>query len=144
MIDKILNIKRLEYKSTFAIQDFKNELDAIFSQGVFNFKYNLSGKFINNYEFKVTDKWTIGLYIRSFENASAYLKGKITETSNGIILNVLVRPNSIFSIFGLLFPILGIFILFEIGFGITTEDVKIVGFMFILVGLFFLFIRYIS
>lgn len=137
MIDKILNIERLEYKSNLTTQDFKNKLDTIFNQGTFKFKYNLSGKFINNYEFKATDKWTIGVYIRSFENDPAYLKGKIKETGDGLILNVTVRPNSIFSIFGFIFPIAGIFAMFATGFGSTSEDGLIAGLTFILIGLIF-------
>jgi hypothetical protein len=137
MIDKIFNIERLEYKSNLSTQDFKNKLDTIFNQGTFNYKYNLTGKFINDYEFKATDKWTIGLYIRSFENDPAYLKGKIKATNSGIILNVTVRPNSIFSIFGFLFPIAGIFALFATGFGSTNEDGLIVGLAFVIIGLIF-------
>lgn len=65
------------------------------------------------------------------------MKGKIKETSSGLILNVTVRPNSIFSIFGFFFPIAGIFALFATGFGSTTEDGLIAGLTFILIGLFF-------
>lgn len=137
MIYRILNIERLEYKSNLTAPVFKNKLDKIFNQGTLKFKYNLSGKFINDFEFKATDKWTIGIYIRGFENDPAYLKGKITETSNGIIINITVRPNSIFLIFGFLFPIVGFFALFAPIFGNTTEDELMGSLAFIFIGLIF-------
>lgn len=128
LIDKIFNIERLEYKSNRKISIIKNRLDKIFNQGTL--QYNLSGKFINDNEFQATDKWTIGLYIRSFENDPAYLKGKIDETSNGATIKVSVRPNSIFPIFGFLFPLLGIFALFS-----KSQDGLTVGLAFIASGL---------
>ncbi|MGQ1786013.1 MULTISPECIES: hypothetical protein [unclassified Saccharicrinis] len=133
MIDKILNFQRIEYESKMSIHDFKSRLSSIFDQK--GFKYNLSGKFTTELDFKATDKWTIGIYIRSFENDPAYLKGKIKDSKEGIIVDVTVRPNSIFSLFGLLFPLVGLIALISTDFGKTDEEALGVGIGFIVFGL---------
>ncbi|SMO93561.1 hypothetical protein SAMN06265379_1207 [Saccharicrinis carchari] len=133
MIDKVLNFQRIEYRSKMSAQDFKSRLSSIFSQK--GFKFNLSGKFTSEQDFKATDKWTIGIYIRSFENDPAYLKGKIKDSKNGVTVEVLVRPNSIFSLFGLLFPLIGMIALVSTNFGKTDEDALGVGIGFIIFGL---------
>jgi len=135
MIDKLLNIERINYKSNSSSQDFKRNLNNILNQGTFKFKYNLAGKFINDNEFKIIDKWTIGVYIRSFENDPAYLRGKIIEKENGITVKVSVRPNSIFPLFGFLFPILGLFAIFTTGFGQENNEGLFVGLFFIVFGI---------
>lgn len=135
MINEIFNIETKEYKSTLNAQDFKNKLERIFKQGALTFKYNLTGSFINDDEFKAVDKWTIGINIKSFENDPAYLKGKIKETNDGTIITLTVRPNSIFLIFGFLCPFVGILTFVNSGFGSTNQDELIVGLGFIISGL---------
>ena len=133
MIDRILNFQRIVYASKVSAADIKLRLNSIFNQK--GYKYNLSGKFITERDFKATDKWTIGIYIRNFENDPAYLKGKIKETKEGTLIDVTVRPNSIFSIFGLLFPLVGTFALISSYFGKTDEEALGVGIGFIIFGL---------
>jgi hypothetical protein len=146
MIRKLLMVERVEYKSNLTAQNFKYKLEKIFNQGTFDLKYNLAGKFIGDTEFKVTDKWTIGIIIKNFEKDPAYLKGKMNETPQGLILEVSVRPNSVFPLFRIISPILGVFALFSTEFDSQTSDVKMIGLVFIVFGLAFYllgkFLRY--
>ncbi|MBK3519981.1 hypothetical protein [Carboxylicivirga marina] len=135
MIDKILNYQRVEYYCKLSAQDFKTRLSR-----VLNLKgYNLSGKFTSDRDFKLSDAWTIGIFIQSFENDPAYLKGRIKDSKEGIIVDVLVRPNSIFSIFGLLFPLIGIYTLISSDFGKAAEGAIffiIFGLIWYLIGIY--------
>lgn len=133
MIDKILNFQRIEYRSKMSARKFKMRLESIFNQK--GLKYNLSGKFTTERRFKATDKWTIGIYIRSFERDPAYLKGNVKDSEDGIVVDVIVRPNSIFTLFGFLFPVIGMIALISTNFGKTNEDGLGVGIGFVIFGL---------
>ncbi len=133
MIDKLIQTERFTYITSLKPEAFKAKLESIFNRKTFDFKYNLSGKFTDEYKFKATSKWTIGVYIRSFENDPAYLRGTINEHSKGSEIDVSVRPNSIFIIFGIVFPIIGIASLIN-GLGIGDEDAIFVGLFFPIMG----------
>lgn len=134
MIDRILNYQKIEYQSKLSAHEFKSRLNNIFNEK--GYKYNLSGKFTSEKDFKAVDKWTIGIFIRSFENDPAYLKGKIKDSKDGIVVDVIVRPNSIFPIFGLLFPLVGVYALISTNFGKTDKDALGIGIAFVFFGLF--------
>jgi hypothetical protein len=52
----------IEYTSDLPVDNIRDEIETLFvkTKG-FNFSTNLTGKFIDRYEFKVTAKWQIGV-----------------------------------------------------------------------------------
>lgn len=80
------------------------------------YSINLCGKIKNENEFKLTDKYTIGIYIQGGGDP-AYLKGRFSEEADRAILTIRVNshlcfPITTISIFLFLIPIL-FFISFE-------------------------------
>lgn len=131
--DKLIQLERFTYITNLSPDGFKSKLESIFNRKTFDFKYNLSGKFTDEYKFKATSKWTIGVYIRSFENDPAYLRGTIHNHSKGCKIEVSVRPNSIFMLFGIVFPIVGVTLLIN-GLNIGDEESVFGGLFFALMG----------
>jgi hypothetical protein len=134
MIDRILNYQKIEYQSKLSAHEFKSRLNNIFNEK--GYKYNLSGKFTSEMGFKAVDKWTIGIFIRGFETDPAYLKGKIKDSKDGIVVDVIVRPNSNFSLFGLMLPLVGLYELISTSFGNADKDALGIGIGVIVFGLF--------
>jgi hypothetical protein len=130
MIEKILNIKKLSYSSTLNEVSLKKKIVGVFDQGT----STLVGKFTNKNEFIVYDKWTIiTWYVPNFKRKSAYLKGEIVESENGVKINVSIKPNSILSIFAILSSLIGV------GLAITADNDQLLfaGLVFITVGIIY-------
>lgn len=68
------------------------------------FSINLSGKFKNDNEFKLTDKISIGIYIQG-GGSPAILKGKFTNSMEKNVLTIIAKSHT-------LFPLVSIIILF--------------------------------
>ncbi len=130
LLDLILNVEHLEYKTKLTYEELKKILDKIFNPWAFNSKYFVTGDFKNKYQFKVADN-SIILPI-SFEEYPAYIKGEIKETDNGSILNLRIRPNISDQIIPFISLFSGLFIIFVDDF----EDRYIVFAVCILFGIF--------
>lgn len=68
------------------------------------FKTNLTGKIINDNEFNLTDKWTIGVYIQGAGNP-AYLIGKFNSELDRITLRIKAHSHFIFPLVSVLLPL---------------------------------------
>lgn len=135
MLEKLLNIERIIYRSSDSRQTIEAKLEKIFKNERLGFQHNISGKFISANEFKAADNWTIGVSIRSFEKDPAYLKGKIFDEGKGTILRIRVRPNSIFPLFSIIFPVGGFIAAFTSDFDSGLMEDGLPSLVFILVGL---------
>ena len=118
-----------------------DKLDELFSlkKGLFK-SPNLQGKFVDYPDtFFVTQKWWFA-HINNFEREPAILKGVITKTNeNETIIEIAVRPNSIFLILFIFFLPFGIYGLYKAA--VTNElSATLVGlwtFIFALPVLYF-------
>ncbi|MGE5428284.1 MAG: hypothetical protein ACM3O8_10345 [Methylococcaceae bacterium] len=68
------------------------------------FKTNLTGKIINDNEFKLTDKWTIGIYIQGAGDP-AYLTGKFNYELDRITMRIKAHSHFIFPLWTVLLPL---------------------------------------
>jgi len=68
------------------------------------FKTNLTGKIINDNEFKLTDKWTIGIYIQGAGDP-AYLTGKFNLELDKITLRMKAHSHFVFPLVSVLLPL---------------------------------------
>lgn len=136
MKDKILKIERVEYKSPWNGDEFRERLKDIFSQKTFRFKHNLHGKFINKDKFRIIDKITLGVYLQGGGDP-AYILGEIQEIDNHARIHISARPSPIFPILGWTLPVIGFILIFS-GFWVNINIEKIMA------GLFLLFIAILS
>lgn len=60
----MLKIERVEYKSPWNGDEFRERLKDILSRKMFRFKHNLYGKVINKDKFRIIDKVTLGVYLQ--------------------------------------------------------------------------------
>ena len=63
------------------------------------------------------------MFIRNFEKDPAYLKGVIEDTREGVWINVLVRPNSIYTLFYIVLLLVGVIA----SFFSVNNDIQTIG-----------------
>ena len=134
MIDKILNIKNINYSSNLTGDNLRKKIEDIFNQNNLSFV----GKFTSQNEFETYDKWTyIKWYVPNFKRRTAYLYGKIIKSGKGTLINLKIKPNPVVAIFPILTILIGLIFI------IITEannETSIFGLIVITVGiLFYLF-----
>ena len=103
LLNKILCREKLRFELT---NDDKNQviktLKKILTTKGFNI--NLSGKFKNDNEFKLTDKITIGIYIQG-GGSPAILNGKFADNIENNVLTIFARSHILFPIASILVPV---------------------------------------
>lgn len=104
-----------EYTSHLSVEDIRNEIETLLikTKG-FNFSINLTGKFTNQYEFKVTAKWQIAVS-SNIPWGETNIKGFIFKNAkNQTQVNLVVRPNPLFPILFVLLPVFCLVSLFTL------------------------------
>ena len=112
----------------------KQKIEDLFKQNSLSF----DGKFINKNEFSAYDKWSIvSWYIPNFKRKSAYLKGDILKSEKGTLINLNLRPNTLLSVFPILFVLIGIVTIILAESNNKNTQFLIIGSVFVLVGVFY-------
>lgn len=126
--------EEFQYYSYKSVDDLKFEIQQLFDQSEgCDPSVNLTGKFISEYEFKMTPKWQFAI-IQSFEREISFLKGRIfNDELRRTQVTFTVRPNSIFLIFFLLFPAIGVFALRSGDIEGDIDKIRFIGFIFIFI-----------
>lgn len=104
-----------EYTSHLSVDDIRNKIETLLikTKG-FNFSVNLTGKFTNQYEFKITTKWQVGVS-SNIPWSETNIKGFIFKNAkNQTQVNLLVSPNPLFPILFVLLPIFFLVFLFTL------------------------------
>jgi hypothetical protein len=102
--------EEFNYYSDKSVDGLRMDIRKVLDES-WDFSVNLTGKFASEYEFEMTPKFQLAI-IKNFERDVSYLKGQIFgDLSKGTRVTFSVRPNSIFLIFSILFPLIGIFVL---------------------------------
>lgn len=139
MIEKILNIKNINYSSNLNGDNLRQRIEDIFKESNLSFV----GKFTSQSEFATYDKWTfITWYVPNFKRKTSYLYGEIIKSGKGTLLKLKIKPN----------PVIGIFPILTILIGVITSIVAVsnnktvfFGLIIIAVGvLFYLFGRFLT
>lgn len=131
MIDKILNIKKIDYSLNLKKEIFFKEFESTFEQGTLNFV----GEFTNKNEFKIYDKWTvIGWMMPNVRRKSAYLKGKIIKSGKKVLIKANVQPNPILSVFAVVSILIGLVYIVTREPSKGNNEVLLVGGFLVLVG----------
>jgi hypothetical protein len=101
-LNKILCREKLKFELT---NNEKNQIITTLEKilKTKGFSINLSGKFINDNEFELTDKISIGIYIQGGGNP-AILKGKFTNDSNKNMLSIFAKSHILFPLVTILVP----------------------------------------
>jgi len=134
MIEKILNTRKIKYSSNLNVDQLKQKMEAIFMQNTSRFV----GKFTSQIEFDAYDKWSIiSWYLPNFKRKSAYLKGEILKSEQGTLLKLNLRPNTMLSVFPILFALIGISILIATNLNKENMQFLIIGAFFIVVGILY-------
>ena len=122
------------YYSDKSIDELKTDIQNLFDKTKgWNFSVNLTGKFISEFEFKMTPKWQL-ITISNFERDISYLNGQLfSDKLKRTRVVFTVRPNSIFLIFFLIFPIIGTYIFINENTNGDNIDIKIAGLVFTLI-----------
>ncbi|MBO3100020.1 hypothetical protein [Gelidibacter pelagius] len=131
MIDKILNIKELNYASSLNGDNLKQKIEDLFERPAISF----FGNFTSQTEFAAYDKLSvISWYVPNFKRKSAYLKGEILKSGKGTLIKLNIRPNTMLSVASIVSVLVGIIILIAAG---SSTRFLIVGSFFILVGILY-------
>jgi|GEM_PF-2269833 len=106
-MSKLLNLILNRETCIFSVTEGKkdqiiNRLKKIIAEK--GFKTNLTGKIKNDNEFKLTDKWTIGIYIQGAGDP-AYLTGKFNCELDIITLKIKAHSHFIFPLVTILLPL---------------------------------------
>lgn len=109
IIPEALITSSYAYRSDKPLEELKAEIRQLLNDTKdWTNSVNLCGSFTAEFEFEMTPRWQFAI-IRSFEQKISYLDGKLLPDENGKACVVFsVRPNSIFSIFFFVFPLLGV------------------------------------
>lgn len=136
MIKELINRDRKVY--TFEVDEtiIKNKLNELFRPKKTHSQHYLPGLFRTNSKFTASSFWNSSIEIRHFEKDPAYLTGKVVQESGLTKITVIYRPNSIFVISYILFPISGFITTFK-DFHINTTAQFILSISLIISGLFF-------
>ena len=135
-------IKTFYYETTTYIVNTPKEtviqqLDTLFTERSGLFKSpNLRGHFVEfPHSFAMTPKWS-PFTIKSFESRAAYLKGVVEDTANGkSVIEIAVRPNSVFGIIFIAFAMCGIYNLIVAFMSIGTKNNLYGGLLLLIAGL---------
>lgn len=124
MIYKILNIRTKIYFSDLPIDNLNLEITNIFQKSNLAF----AGKFTDQNEFKVYDRWNNFTWeVPNFKRKTAYLKGKITETSKGSLLKLNSKPNPLLIYLPILCLLIGITTIFTALINTENQSTLIFG-----------------
>ena len=139
MIEKILNIKNINYSSNLNGDNLRQKIEDVFKQSNLSFV----GKFTSQYEFETYDKWTyIKWYVPHFKRKTAYLYGEIIKSGKGTLLMLNIKPNPVIAIFPIPTILIGIITLIVAD---SSNKTLIFGLIIIAVGiLFYLFGMFIT
>jgi hypothetical protein len=130
MIEKLLNIKKVNYSSNLNGNNLKQKIEDVFTQSTLS----MGGKFISQNKFTAYDRWSImSWYIPNFKRKSAYLEGEILDPDKGTLIKLNFKPNTMLSVFPILSVLIGIITT------IMAESTQflIIGSFFILVGILY-------
>jgi hypothetical protein len=135
-----------QYYSPKPIDKLKEDIQGVLdSAKAWNASVNLQGSFTGRYEFSLTPKFQM-MHIRNFERKVAYIHGKLRpDDTNSTIVDFSVRPNSIFTIFFVVFPCIGILgFIKNIGPEDTTDLLILCGLLMFVFPLFFVGMSYVA
>ena len=134
MLLKILNIERVDYFSKMKLDDFLARINNLSDRNSSKLGYDISGKLFSHNRFRFSKRFKLfGAEIKSIESDLSYVNGKVIE-NNGLNIKVWIRPNAVFSIFGILFSVVGIIAFIDYFFNSASVESLIVGILFILIG----------
>ncbi len=134
MINKLLNISTRIYPSNLTLDNLNHKIEDVFQQSDLSF----AGKFTGKNEFKVYDRWNyITWEVPNFKRKTAYLKGNIVETTKGSLLMLNTKPNTLITIFPLLFLISGTTTIILTGANIENRTTLIFGLIVIAFSIIF-------
>jgi hypothetical protein len=126
--------EKYNYQSNKSVVELKSDIQQLFEKSKgWDFSVNLTGEFTSDFKFKMTPKWQFA-YIKNFEREISYLNGELRQDEfNKTRVTFTVRPNSIFLIFFIAFPLIGLLALTS---NVTNEqknDTLVVGLVFIII-----------
>ena len=132
MINKLLNIEEANYSSNLNEEDLKKKMKELFKEGA----SSMTGKITNENEFTAHDKQiVIGWSMPNLKRRAAYLKGKITPAENGILINLIVKPNSFLPLLAILFTLMGAIITSKALFNTVNDSFFLIfGIVFMTLG----------
>ena len=107
----ILFTRRYKYTTHNSVDDVRTQIESILDRRWYDFSVNITGLFKTNGSFTLTHKWSLAI-IRWIETSPAYLNGTLSSEGNKTIMQISLRPNSLFVILFYLMTILFLFELF--------------------------------
>ena len=104
-IQRILNAEEANYTSNLNMENLKRKIEDLFNQK----NQRLSGNLISENEFIAYDRLVVVAWsMPNLRRRSAYLKGRIVPTKNGVNIRLKVKPNPILPIFAVVSALSGV------------------------------------
>lgn len=89
-------VRKINLISPMPLSELRNLMtDVLQNQRKVFFGDSCEGQFTSERRFEL-HYWSSFVYIKWFENKAAYISGELTEESDHTIVNLTIRPNSIF------------------------------------------------
>ncbi len=136
MIKKILNIEEKEYQWNLSRDEFIIRFEKVVQQESKPQSFSFAGQLKNGRNFFLSKRlFSADSYSNKLEIGPALIKGKFLTDSNKLILRVKFRPNATFSIFTILFPMIGLYMLIS-SFFVEVDNINLIfSFLFLFVGI---------
>jgi hypothetical protein len=119
------------YSSDQTIDELKTDIENVLSKKWWQMDINLTGSFFAPYAFRMTPKWQLAVF--SNGGSTAYLNGEMITHENQTLVRFTVRPNSTFTLFFFIAPLLMIIVMINSGKiltdqnGLVAEGIFLVG-----------------
>ena len=108
ILPKKLSNEKYEYASGKPLEEFREDMENLFSKNIFDVSMNITGRFTSHDTFKITNRGSF-VDARGYNAMASCIKGVISQNKdNQTVVLFVVKSDTIFKIFFLLCPLIGL------------------------------------